>query len=195
MIGSTSTRARGRGSGRASHLVGDDCHRFRPPFARFHFGGQEPRRHACGTKWRRGPTARSRSRCSRSGRSRRSSPGGTTVVVSYWLIIAGPSILLPAASASRAKKRVGSSSAPHRREPRFALVPQRRGRRFLGAGDLPHRSGGISPIPRTRMFGISMSEPSKRREYSRSCASWKSPTSRAAQASSISPDPASTRSS
>ncbi len=42
-----------------------------------------------------------RSRCSRSGRRCAVSPGGITVVESYWLTIAGPSSRLPALSAAR----------------------------------------------------------------------------------------------
>ena len=45
------------------------------------------------------------------------------------------------------------------------------------------------------MFGTSMSESSKRREYSRSWMSWKSARSLSTQASSIDPEPTSTRSS
>ena len=56
-------------------------------------------------------------------------------------------------------------------------------------------SGGISPIPRTRMFGISMSDSSKRREYSRSWMSWKSCRTFSAQSWSIAPESTSTRSS
>ena len=45
------------------------------------------------------------------------------------------------------------------------------------------------------MFGISMSDSSKRREYSRSWMSWKSARTFSTHASSIAPDGASTRSS
>src|SRR5436190_1086245 len=63
------------------------------------------------------------------------------------------------------------------------------------AGDSGARSFGCSPMPRTRRFGISTSDSSKRREYSRSWMSSKSLRKRRTHASSIAPAPQSTRSS
>ncbi len=66
-------------------------------------------------------------------------------------------------------------------------------RRSAASADAPPSStsgvvsAGIRPIPRTRMFGISMSESSNRREYSRSWMSWKSARIFSIHASSIAP--------
>ena len=53
----------------------------------------------------------------------------------------------------------------------------------------------MSPMPRTRTFGSSMSDSSKRREYSRSWMSWKSARTFSIQSWSIAPEGTSTRSS
>ena len=80
-------------------------------------------------------------------------------------------------------------------EPRLALVAKRVLRRAPPGPASGISSGGISPIPRTRTFGISMSDSSNRREYSRSWMSSKSARTFSTHASSIAPEATSTRSS
>ena len=115
-------------------------------------------------------------------------PGGMTVVESYWLTIAGPSSTFPAFER-------GAVVEARRHGPRLAAVLNQASPSWRSAsrGDSrPARarapaSVGIRPMPRTRTFGISTSDSSKRREYSRSWMSSKSARSFSTQASSIAP--------
>ena len=142
------------------------------------------------------PRRRPRSRCSRDDRCGPRSRAG-----SRWSSRTGSRSPGPRADSPPGAlpgRSTGSETCSSAASTRNQASPSKRS---ASSGDSPPasisgvESWGIRPMPRTRMFGTSMSESSNRREYSRSWMSWKSLRSVSTQACVDRPGPTSTRSS